>query len=368
VTAAAVGRATITGTYSGKSGTVRIDVKDDKWTVTGWVGAWLKGGWVKNARVRIGNSATATTNADGKFELTLTQSGTLPVVVEASGFHKSQSQIRVVSPNTRAQRNIIPRDSNVFDLNFHDHVFRDKGARGTRRWVSKPTVEIWTTEFRCLSASVKSNGVKVCAKYEATGTSAPSSHESRVRSVISSDVPGITANELAGLTVRTKSHAAGTIIDENSFTCWDQNKIVVVYIDMDRHDHVGYASYCNYTSGERHSSRIVVKPGVGISTYRHEVAHTLGWGHPDGYNAIPRSSIMGSGVSRMTKWDKNHGKMLYRRPPNSRTPDKDPPGKYINLFTARGVGVMPKPGVIPSDEGWPYTPVYQGPLIEETVP
>ena len=327
------------------------------------VGALLQDGWVNNATVRIGNAASATTNAEGKATLELSEFGTLSIVVEASGFHRSESEIDVSqSGTTNGQRNIIP-DHTWFNLNFYDHVFRDKGARGTNRWASRPTVEIWTTKFDCIEVS--SNG-NTCDRYEATGESAPSSHESNVRSIFANDVSGITNGSLEGLNIQTKSHAAGTII-ERSACGQAAYTIIAAAVDLTDTSYVGYASYCTYSSGKRYTSLIQVTPGSSITTYRHEVAHTLGWDHPDGKSNVPLASIMGSSSNAMTHWDKKHGKILYIRPPGSRSPDKDPAGsRKVNLLTLRGV--LPRPGTAPSGQEWSLQwnrPSFQGPLIAE---
>ena len=369
VTARAVGTAVITGTYQGKSDSVSITVsavETNHWTVIGWVGAWLRGGWVDNAEVRIGNSASATTDADGRFELELTQSGTLPVVVEASGFHRSEAEISVQSQTTYAQRNIVPTDTSRFDLNFYDHVFRDKGTRGTYRWASRPAVEIWTTKFVCLDYGGSDD--KYCDRYEATGESAPSSHESNVRSVFANDVSGITAGELSVLSIQTRSHASGTIVSRDVCN-QPRDTIIAVYIDMDLNGAQAYAPWCAYTSGEIKSTEIHMKPGSPMRSYRHEIAHNLGWGHPDGGDNVPGNSIIRYGVSTMTQADKNHGTILYTRPPGSLTPDKDPSGTTINLFTLRGL--MPRPGSGPS--GWGPSvqqsrPRLRGPLVSGVAP
>ena len=327
-----------------------------------WVGALLQGGWVKNATVRIGNAASATTNAKGKATLELSEFGTLPIVVEASGFHRSESEIDVSqSGTTSGQRNIIP-DHTWFDLNFYDHVFRDKNTRGTRRWASRPTVEIWTTKFDCIEVS--SNG-HTCDRYKATGESAPSSHKSNVRSVFANDVSGITNGYLKGLNIRTKSHAAGTIIERNACN-QAKDTIIAVAVDLTDTIYSGFASYCTYSNGKRYASLIHTTPGKSIGLYRHEVAHTLGWRHPDGYSNVPLASIMGSSSNAMTRWDKRHGKILYIRPPGNRSPDKDPAGSNVNLLTPRGV--LPRPGTAPSGQEWSLQsnrPSFQGPLIAE---
>ena len=54
----------------------------------------------------------------------------------------------------------------------------------------------------------------------------------------------------------------------------------------------------------------------------HEIAHTLGYHHPDGQYNVPKPSVMR--CNGPTADDELHGRVLYLRPPGSRTPDKDP--------------------------------------------
>ncbi len=65
--------------------------------------------------------------------------------------------------------------------------------------------------------------------------------------------------------------------------------------------------------------------------YSHELAHTLGFDHPLGLDSVPLSSIMRRGHgSGPTRFDVLHGRVLYSRPANSRTPDVDPASFFLS--------------------------------------
>jgi uncharacterized protein YjdB len=333
VTGVAAGTATYSFTAGGFTDSVVITVEPSGYTVIGWIGAWLTGGWVENAVVRIGNTATATTDADGRFELEVDQPGVYPVVVEASGKHTSESYIEVESWSTGAQRNVLPTNTSYFDLNFFDHVFRDKGSRGTRRWETKPTVEILTKEMEC--TATEDNEGETCVAFKATENAAPSWFETNLRTIVNTGFPELTnnADETTGITITTVNPAAGTAYVLNA--CATPNRIRVAYVtagSSNFDEASSYAQGCAYSGGAffGHDVHISWTQTPPMGTLRHEMAHTLGWRHPDGYDALPRDSIM-EYRQEFTAWDRNVGRVAYERPTGSLSPDKDPAGSRINL-------------------------------------
>ena len=330
VRAKAPGTTTITATYGSQTASVSITVTQTG-TVVGWIGNLLQEGWIENAVVRIGNTAAVTSDANGRFAVAVEQTGVFPIVIQANGFHASESEIEVQSSLTIARRNLLTTNTDYFDLVFFDHVFRNKGTRGTRRWTTTPTVEIWTKEMKCVETD---DGGKHCRKFEATDITVPSEFETTIRSVVGSDIPSLTDDVISGISVTTKDHAAGTILERDS--CGQPNKIKVAYMTAGTTDFSGrysYAASCSYSSGEMVGSEVHMAWTDDVGTYRHELAHTLGWSHPDGYDSIPRPSVMNLDAI-ITEWDTKHGKVLYRRAAGSTSPDKDPSGKTINDLQA----------------------------------
>jgi len=354
--------------------------------VAGWIRGFGLGEWVENATVSIGGSASTTTNAEGYFELQVDQAGTLPVVIEASEYHRSESELTVerskmntyhiAGNNVKAVfalRDLLPTNPGYFDLNFYDHIIREKGARSSRRWVTMPTVEVYTKTMKCLETDPTDNDI--CTKYEATATAAPSSHLAYVESIASADIPLLTADVLNAVSVTTKSHATGTIITEGSCNTRDPNKIVALYITKGSSNFSGQASYalnCSYASGAI-SSSILHFAWVTRDTHLHEVAHSLGWGHPDGYYSIPRRSVMDKVSPRsVTSWDKQAGRVLYKeRRAGHLTPDKDSPGNTINypksfgtFTTGHTFDALGMPPTLFTDNSAPLDGrgLFQGPL------
>ena len=63
----------------------------------------------------------------------------------------------------------------------------------------------------------------------------------------------------------------------------------------------------------------------GRFPFTHEFAHALGFDHGEnGYAGVPLPSVMGRIVDYPTTADILHGRILYRRPAGSRSPDRDP--------------------------------------------
>ena len=360
VRAKAPGTTTITATYGSQTASVSITVTQTG-TVVGWIGNLLQEGWIENAVVRIGNTAAITSDANGRFAVAVEQTGVFPIVIQANGFHASESEIEVQSSLTIARRNLLTTNTDYFDLVFFDHVFRNKGTRGTRRWATTPTVEIWTKEMKCVETD---DGGKHCRKFEATDITVPSEFETTIRSVVGSDIPSLTDDVISGISVTTKDHAAGTILERDS--CGQPNKIKVAYMTAGTTDFSGrysYAASCSYSSGEMVGSEVHMAWTDDVGTYRHELAHTLGWSHPDGYDSIPRPSVMNLDAI-ITEWDTKHGKVLYRRAAGSTSPDKDPSGKTINDLQALPWTSSMRPKL---HQNWPALASgrgrFRGPLI-----
>jgi len=395
VTALGEGEGTYTFSSYGNA-SVTITVLAKCCTVAGWVGGYRVGGWLANATVRIGSTASATTDSNGRFELEIDESGILPVVIEASGFYKSEGYLDVnLGKRTtvsgvkavHALRYLLPTNAtSVFDMNFYDHVFRDKGVRGTRRWASMPTVEIFTKQMECLET--KNNEGKFCSKYKVTSTATPSAFESSIRRVVNEDFSRLTDEVLAGVSITTKSHAPGTILQVDS--CGEGDKISVAYMTPGSSNFrassgttYSVAYVCRYSSGEiRGVDLIMNQDHLSLHhIFVHEFAHGLGWRHPDGTPAVPRPSIM-STTATISTGDLWSGEVLYKlRPAGSLSPDKDPSGNTMNYPTETrvfdfyghnmytGLEMVPTvmaPNLFADVPAFPLGQgLFQGPLIEE---
>jgi hypothetical protein len=260
------------------------------------------------------------------------------VTIEAPGFHTSKSEIEIKtqSATTNVLRKLLPADTNYFDLNFYDHVFRSDGTTGTKRWTTTPAVEIWTKKMKCLVALRN-----LCLQYEVTATPTPMYFESLIRAVVNIDFPQLTGNVISGVNITTKSHAPGTIL--NFASELTSHTIYVAYMtrgstSFGSASYAGTASTGGNVDGQITGSEIHLNSyfhAGHIGTYRHELAHALGWAHPSvaagsltEYSSIPRPSVMDlPGI--ISSWDKSHGAILYTRPAGSASPDTDPTGSFL---------------------------------------
>jgi hypothetical protein len=69
--------------------------------------------------------------------------------------------------------------------------------------------------------------------------------------------------------------------------------------------------------------------GKQSCSYRHELAHSLGWSHPNGYDfSHYGGSIMN--CDGVTARDELQGRIMYLRPEYSLTPDVDPAWARLN--------------------------------------
>ena len=225
---------------------------------------------------------------------------------------------------------------------------------GTSRWVTIPTVELWTQEMECLETMTDGpdgGDIGMCEKFKATATVTDSNLKAIVQAIVNVDIPALTNNVLSGVRLTTKSHAAGTILNQRG--CAVPNTIVVAYIGLGGtsgyNGGVSLADICweEGDDGDRGfiKSGFIVLGGMypaNCETAAHEMAHVLGWMHRSRPEAVPRPSIMypagNTGLEKITSWDRQGGQVLYReRPVGSTAPDKDPPGNTINWPTPTSV-------------------------------
>jgi len=350
VTGVAEGSADITGTFNGQSGSVTVEVTEENWVIMGGIGDAIAGTGVEGATVTIskgGGAATASTDADGVWGVNCLNSGNFcagvhDITVEKSGFVTSKSQINVTSDLTVGLRNIFANQE-PFDLNFVDHVYRQKGTEGIHKWESTPTVEIWTTRFVCSSIV----DVWACDSMTSLGVSTAASHESMARVAVNAVFPNLTGSALSAPSIQTKTHAFGTEIDLTG--CTEANKVIFAYVSMGvitSENNRSYEQQCHYSNGAIGTSLVVIKPNKSVGTFLHETGHVIGMDHPDGYDAIPRPSLMQDSSGNASIWDIAAGLYNYYRPLGNTSPDTDPGGNYINLF---GSGLFT--GVSPSSQG-----------------
>ena len=116
-------------------------------------------------------------------------------------------------------------------------------------------------------------------------------------------------------------------------------KTTIVFIK--KHD-ASFAWLWPYESGALYSVTIQIlnKHRADAAVYSHELAHAMGFSHPAGYENVPLLSIMRT-AERVTRQDELHGSILYRRPPGSRTADRDPDDFIVNALRSLESGPPP---------------------------
>jgi hypothetical protein len=296
-------------------------------TFSGTVTNIVTGVPVGGATVTIG-SASATGSADGTYNLAVTASGQASVSVSASGYYTRESAVSMTGATT-INPGIIPQGDG-FELMFFDWAFRENGTQGTARRIATPTYEIWTRQFTCLELST--DGYSACVRMQALEAEVPPVFETLVRTSISK-LGQLTGGVVTNAVITTKSHAPGTILRRND---WGTAPGVVSIeyqttgLWVDANNNGGDACFCSNDLHESGPGHIVygTKAGLSQSIHDHEVAHSVGFNHP-GTRASTKPSIMGNAPA-ISSADELHGRILYRRPNGSLTPDRDPSGVTIN--------------------------------------
>ncbi len=278
-------------------------------------------------------ASTTTTGPGGDFTLPVDRVGQVDLLVGGGGsYFQRETKVFLGAPITNLNLTIIP-DGNGFDLDFFDHVFRLKGFGATRRWVDQPVFEVWTSLFSCREQT----GSGSCAEMVASDEEASAAFNSYVRAVLEREIGELTGNALSGFSMGTRSHAPGTVVTEADM--FQGNVVAIAQVTTDFTE-LSWARWRVFSSGEMMSSIIQMNPRHNTlgCVYSHEIAHGLGYSHPDGQFNVPRPSVMN--CDGVTAADQLHGRVLYLRPPGSRSPDKDPEGFVVGVAPRLTRGVL----------------------------
>ncbi len=302
--------------------------------VSGLVTDALDGRPLGGITVEVPGVASATTGGDGAFTLEAAGLGSVPLVVRGDGFHTRETHV-MLSPQP-ASIDVLPLDRH-FDLDFFDHVFRNLGEGHTLRWTQEPRFEIWTGVYERVEGEFYGDFV-------ATGEVGPGQYVQIARDVIAADAPKYTGGVVVGADVVViPPHPAGTRL-----TYHDYFKPFTISVLLLEGDDTSYGPSWPYESGRLYSASIWYERRFKRDerqVFSHELAHTLGFFHPAGHENVPLPSIMRDAVA-LTAQDELHGRILYRRPPGSRTADKDPEGFAINALRVEVEAGPPDPALI----------------------
>ena len=296
----------------------------------------LNGGPLAGVRLEIGDES-AVTAADGSFTLPDTGLTPLPAVLTATSFHPRETRLSTTSLE-RATIDLLPMDEK-FDLQFFDHVFRDVGESHTRRWTEEPEFVLWTKVVDCRPGELGD-----CSDLFVTEQDAPGQFLQMARNVIAADTPKFTGGVLRGNQIATFTPVVGKTYTFREYMLAGQ---IPVTLTRGYENDTSFARPWPWRSGRMYSGSIQmhVRHKAIPFVYSHELAHTLGYRHPLGYRNVPRPSVMRTYQDRPTSWDILHGRILYRRPPGSRSPDIDPVDFTVNAARVDGDS-LPDPGLI----------------------
>jgi hypothetical protein len=232
--------------------------------------------------------------------------------------------------STTINPEIIPQGDG-FDLTFFDWLFRDNGTKGTRRRIAGGALqyEIWTRQFTCIEISPTTN--EICHRMQALEAAAPPEFETYARHAIA-QLTRLTGGALTNIRITTKSHAPGTIVQRND---WDNTGPGIVSMQCQASSSPfggGDAAYFGQAGpdlSETLPAHIIYGSRVGLQQdiHEHEVGHSIGFEHPAGSPSLP--TFMHDHPA-ITSADELHGRILYKRPNGSLTPDRDPSGVTIN--------------------------------------
>jgi Carboxypeptidase regulatory-like domain len=278
----------------------------------------LTGAPVRGAHVEAASMFAVDSDGDGSFSLSTSGTGVVSLVARADGYFAHETHARTGSPSP-IEIELIPQGSR-FDLDFYDHVFRHLGQDGTHIWDVEPTYEVLTQVFDCVDHQISD----ACDVFEATDEQAPGQFVSLARQVVAGDASRYTGGAVLGSEVVEVAVAPGTRITRSQ--AWVQNRVRILIARLP--DDYSWTTWWYYRDTPSLYSALVVinkahKALRGV--YSHELAHTLGYDHPNGGDQVPIPSIMryGHGPDPDSN-DILHGAILYRRPAGSRTPDQDP--------------------------------------------
>ncbi len=302
--------------------------------VSGVVTDALDGRPLGGITVEIPGSASTTTGGDGAFALEAPGRGSVPLVVRGEGFHTRETHV-MVSP-LRAQIDILPLDRD-FDLDFFDHLFRNLGADQTERWTVEPRFEIWTGVYERVEGPFYGDFI-------ASGEVAPERFVQIARDVIAADATKYTGGFVVGAgVVVLPPHPAGARIPYQEYF-----KAFTITVLLVKAEDASYGPSWPYESGRLYAASVWMQKRHhkdDRQVFSHELAHALGFHHPAGSENVPLPSIMRN-AENVTPQDILHGRILYRRPPGSRTADKDPEGFAINALRAEAEAGPPDPSRI----------------------
>jgi hypothetical protein len=291
-----------------------------------------------DASLRIGGSARTRSRPNGAYQLKFTDElGVYAVKVRRASYWTRQSFFDVDrAALRRVEVDLLPKAKD-FDMGFFDFVFRREGQAGTIRWIETPVFELIANTFVC-QAGVAPGGVEVpCLTLVFKADPAPDFFLETMPRVIREGVPLLSGAALHDPVVRTRTIPTGQVLGVNDLQV--PGVVTVVFGGTPRPTFASTTSFWDATSSMVSSLIMYGTASFNEALGYHELAHSVGFSHPGGQGAVPggREISVMNFADAPTEPDRLHGAVLYRRPPGSRHPDRDPDTAALQRTLAEGV-------------------------------
>jgi hypothetical protein len=270
----------------------------------------ITGAPVASVTVSLDEGVSATTDADGTFELTAHETGLCSVTVSSPSVIQRETEIRM--PAADASLSLIPAQ---FDLATFDQMFRDAGA--LRRWTTSPSLVIIDAvlQFSSVSASA----------YTALDERLTAEERASIAADLGWGLPQVTGSALGAFaSVTVESPSPGTSVDFFS----REGRIVVA-----RFRGLSHATgYWGYGRSARRDNEVVAGAvmidrdfdagrGPFVRSLRvHELGHALGYCHV----TMRQSFMNSSAVYEPNDFDRDASRIAFQRAPGNQSPDRDP--------------------------------------------
>ncbi len=196
-----------------------FDIGRETRNISGRITDIVTGSAVGNLTVEIEGVGTTTTNGVGEYGFDTNATGILPMTLSGAGYIRRDTYIDAggaVTVNATVIADGGDYSATGFSLAFHDEVFRRNGERGTKRWTSQPTYQIWMRELSCTETEATDDDRWRCKKATVLDESVSGSwFYNTAISALAGDVSTLTDGKYSG-PYSTYTPQAGTEIDLRS--------------------------------------------------------------------------------------------------------------------------------------------------------
>lgn len=262
--------------------------------------------------IRINGVAEATSDASGRFEMTLPDPQQPRAVVVSSPLVITR-ETRLLAPGPHVALWLMPAS---MDLTAFDQMFRHTDAC-LHRWMSAPSLIVCDRVLRFTSVSD--------AEYVATDIVLSDADVESIQQDASWGLPQASGNTLSAFagTSRYSPPPGEPVAVRRSGAIF-----IARYEGLqDATSYWGYGRWAFSSSGAVTAGIVMLDAAFDRSGSMytrslrvHELGHSLGWGH-----VTARTSFMNSnGRILPTPFDTAAARLAFRRPPLNRSPDIDP--------------------------------------------